>query len=103
MAEARGSVRLSKAIDNAYNDVKHYDRGDFPEHDEVHVVSEISQMVVRRLAIHVAGRADDLPSYYRESERLYEIKQALNAYELQLDGAGKLIRQPEVGSGIIPA
>lgn len=85
-------IGLSRAIANAYNDVKHYDRGDFPEHDEVHVVSEISQMIVRLLAIHVAGRADDLLPYYRESERFYEIKQALDAYELRLDEAGKWIR-----------
>lgn len=88
-------VRLSRAIANAYNDVKHYDRGDFPEHDEVHVVSEISQMIVRLLAIHVAGRADDLLPFYRESEQFYQIKQALDAYELRLDEAGKWIRDSD--------
>lgn len=88
-------VRLSRAIANAYNDVKHYDRGDFPEHDEVHVVSEISQMIVRLLAIHIAGRADVLLPIYRESEQFYQIKQALDAYELRLDEAGKWIRDSE--------
>ena len=82
-------VGVSKAIANAYNDVKHYDRGDFPGHEEVHVVSEISQMIVRLLTLHIAGRADDLLSIYRQSERFYAIKQVLDAYELRLDGTGK--------------
>lgn len=88
-------VGLSKAIANAYNDVKHYDRGDFPEHDEVHVVSEISQMIVRLLVLHIAGRADELLSPYRESEQFYKIKQALDAYELRLDEDGKWIRNSD--------
>lgn len=85
-------IGLSRAIANAYNDVKHYDRGDFPEHDEVHVVSEISKMIVRLLALYIAGRADDLLPFYRESGRFYKIEQALEAYELRLDVAGKWIR-----------
>lgn len=85
-------VGLSRAIANAYNDVKHYDRGDFPEHDEVHVVSEISQMIVRLLAIHVAGRADDLLAPYREAEQFYQIDQAVEAYQLRLDEAGEWVR-----------
>jgi hypothetical protein len=40
--------------------VKHYDRGDFPDHDESYVVSEVNQTIVRLLAIHITGRGDEL-------------------------------------------
>lgn len=84
-------VGLSRAIANAYNDVKHYDRGDLPDHGEAYVVSEISQMVVRLLAIYVAGRNEEILKPYRESEQFHEIKQILEAYELKIDETGKWI------------
>lgn len=89
---AGNHIGLSRAIANGYNDVKHYDRGDFPEHDEAHVISEISAMIVRLMSIHVAGRAGDLLPFYRESGQFYKIEQTLDAYQLRLDVAGQWIR-----------
>ncbi|WP_370568345.1 hypothetical protein [Frigoribacterium sp. CG_9.8] len=56
----RDRIGLARAIANNYNNVKHYDRGDFPDHDESYVVSEVNQMIVRLLAIHITGRGNDL-------------------------------------------
>lgn len=85
-------VRLSRAIANSYNDVKHYDRGDFPEHDEGHVVSEINKMIVRLLAVYVAGRADCILEPYRKSDQFYQIRQLLDVYGLMIDENGKWSR-----------
>lgn len=85
----RDRVGLSRAVANNYNDVKHYDRGDFPDHAESYVVSEVNQMIVRLLAIHITGRGDDVLSSYREGSNLYEIKQVLDGYGLRVDGDGR--------------
>lgn len=85
-------IRLSRAIANSYNDVKHYDRGDFPERDEGHVVSEISKMIVRLLAVYVAGRADCVLEPYRKSDQFYQIQQLLDGYGLAIDENGKWSR-----------
>ncbi|KFF58147.1 hypothetical protein JF66_20820 [Cryobacterium sp. MLB-32] len=84
----RDQVGLSRAIANNYNDVKHYDRGEFPDHDESYVVSEVNQMIVRLLAIHITGRGDELLSPYREGNKLYEIQQVLDGYGLRVDETG---------------
>ena len=61
----RDRVGVSRAIANNYNDVKH-DRGEFPDHDESYVVTEVNQLIVRLLAIHITGQGDELLSSYRE-------------------------------------
>lgn len=85
-------IGLSRAIANNYNEVKHYDRGDFPDHDESYVSSEINQMIVRLLAIHITGTSEELLADYREGDRFYEIKQVLDAYGLSVDEDGNWLR-----------
>lgn len=92
----RDRVGLSRAITNNYNDVKHYDRGDFPGHDESYVVGEVNQMIVRLLAIHITGRGETLLSSYREGNGLYEIEQALDGYGLRVDETGRWHRDTDV-------
>jgi hypothetical protein len=91
-------IGLSRAVANNYNDVKHYDRGDFPDHDESYVVSEINQMIVRLLAIHITGRGDELLAYYRDSGNFWQIQQALDSFGLSLDEAGEWHRDLEPSS-----
>lgn len=90
----RDRVGLARAIANNYNEVKHYDRGDFPDHDESYVVSEINQMIVRLLAIHITGRGDDLLASYRAGNNLYKIQQVLDGYRLRVDASGQWQRDP---------
>jgi hypothetical protein len=85
----RDRVGLSRAIANNYNDVKHYDRGEFPDREESSVVSEVNQMIVRLLAVHLTGRGGELLSPYRQGNELYKIKQLLDAYELRIDELGR--------------
>jgi hypothetical protein len=91
----RSRVGLARAIANNYNDVKHYDRGEFPDHDESYVVSEINQLIVRLLAIHITGRGEDLIASYREGNDLYEIKRVLDGYELRINEAGQWHRDSD--------
>lgn len=82
-------VHLARAVANNYNDVKHFDRGDFPQHDESDVVSEVNRMIVRLLAIHLTGRGDELLASLRQHGGMHEIQQMLDAYGLSLDESGK--------------
>lgn len=81
-------VGLARAVANSYNAVKHYDRGEFPDHDESYVVSEVNQMIVRLLAIHITGRDDELLASYRDGSDLYKIKQIVDGYGLRVDEDG---------------
>lgn len=91
-------VGLSRAIARNYNDVKHYDRGDFPNFMESHVVSEINQMIVRLLAVYITGRGAELLAPYREGENLYEIRQTLDGYGVRVDEAGRWQKESDGGS-----
>lgn len=91
-------VGLSRAIARNYNDVKHYDRGDFPNFVESYVVSEINQMIVRLLAVYITGRGAELLAPYREGKNLYEIRQMLDGYGIRVDEAGCWQRELNRGS-----
>lgn len=80
---------LSRAIAKNYNSMKHYDRGDFPDLAESHVVSSVNQMIVRLLALHLTGRGEELLARFRKSNELYEIEQALDAYGIRVDENGE--------------
>ncbi|MGP5305317.1 ApeA N-terminal domain 1-containing protein [Brachybacterium alimentarium] len=82
-------VGLSKAIANNYNEVKHFDRGDFPDHDESDVVGEVNKMIVRLLAIQLTGRGDELLVPYREVGAFHVLQHLLDAYDLSLGEDGK--------------
>lgn len=88
---------MSRAIARNYNDVKHYDRGDFPNFVESHVVSEVNQMIVRLLAVHITGRGAELLAPYRTDKKLYDIGQVLDGYKIRVDEAGRWHRESGEG------
>lgn len=94
-ARVNDRVGLARAIANMYNDVKHYDRGDFPGHEESYVVSEISEWIVRLLAITITGRGDEILSPYRESDQFFALKQALDGYGMRVDKDGSWARDSD--------
>ncbi|MFD4754423.1 hypothetical protein [Streptomyces sp. NPDC058426] len=47
-------VGLARAIANNYNTIKHFDRGHFPDPVETHLVSSLTALVVRMLALRIA-------------------------------------------------
>lgn len=89
-------VGLAKAVANNYNDVKHYDRGEFPDRAESYLTSEVNQLIVRLLAIHLTGRGDELLAPFRRGENLYRIEQAFESYAMTIgpDGAWDLDHGP---------
>ena len=49
-------------------------------------------MIVRLLAVYVAGRADCILEPYRKSDQFYQIRQLLDVYGLMIDENGKWSR-----------
>lgn len=87
-ARINNKLGLARAIANNYNEVKHYDRGELPSHEETHLIKEINELIVRLLSVYLTGMSDELLKGYREGEYLYHLKQILDAYELNLDEKG---------------
>lgn len=49
---------------NTYNTVKHFDRGDFPDHTELYIISQVNRLVVRLLALRLTGKGDEIIASY---------------------------------------
>lgn len=83
-------VGLARAISNNYRRVKHSDKGAFPDHVETYLVSVINELVVRLLAAHLTGSADELLDRYRAGSELWTVRQQFDAYQVRIgDDEGK--------------
>jgi len=79
---------LAKAIANVYNSIKHADRGRFPDVVKVRVICRVNEMIVRMLAVYVAGAGDVVFPRYRQSMELLSIAQVLSAYDCHIRDDG---------------
>lgn len=74
-AYVESNVGLARAIANNYNDVKHADRGDFPNSEHTYLISATNSLLVRLLALHLTGRGDELLGPYRSGDELWDLQQ----------------------------
>ncbi|MCF4121717.1 hypothetical protein L1785_12060 [Antribacter sp. KLBMP9083] len=84
-----GKESLARAIARNYNEIKHADRGDFPEARESILVSKINTWLVRLLALDLTGQGSDLLSKYRNSDQLWQLRQYLDGYDLRITPDGR--------------
>ncbi|PZE71617.1 hypothetical protein [Curtobacterium sp. MCBD17_019] len=82
-------VGLARAIANNYNDVKHADRGDFPDSKYTYLVSSTNSMLVRLLALYLTGKGDDLLKFYRNGRELWSIQQRFGGVGVRVTDEGK--------------
>jgi hypothetical protein len=81
-------VGLARAIANVYNDIKHADRGDFPEFAKMSVTAAWCRWIVRCLALHLL-RSEALSEDAMGCPSLsYELSQSMEAWGLRITGAG---------------
>ena len=85
----QSDVGLARPSASNYNDVKHFDRGDFPAHEETLAVADVNRLVARLLALHLTGQGDALLEPYRRGENLWSIQQLFEALKVRVDHAGK--------------
>lgn len=79
------TVGLARAIASNYNDVKHYDRGEFPSLEETDLVATVNRLIVRLLALHLTGKGDELLKPYREDQReLWRVRERFDGYKRRI-------------------
>ncbi|MGW1315910.1 ApeA N-terminal domain 1-containing protein [Streptomyces sp. NPDC002426] len=91
-AVCKSIAGLARAIANNYNTIKHFDRGRFPDPTETYLVSSITALIVRMLAMRVArsdqSAADLFDQPIAEFERL---KGEFRANGLIVDDTGSFV------------
>lgn len=78
------NVGLARAIAKSYNTIKHPNRGGFPNPAETHLVADVSELVVRLLAVRLTGQGDELLAQYAEGNELWPIRQSFEARGLRI-------------------
>ncbi|MBD3933128.1 hypothetical protein IF129_16415 [Streptomyces chumphonensis] len=85
-------VGLAQAIANNYNTIKHFDRGQFPDPTETHLVSSVTALAVRMLALRVTR--PDLEAVDLFGNRVHDfdrLKDEFDAYGLFVNGDGQFV------------
>ena len=89
---APSSVALSRAIANTYNDIKHFDRGEFPDPDVSHLVSVLVRYIVRCLPLHIIDPSDGLLDSARGDKALFRLHGLREDLGISFDESGKVQR-----------
>lgn len=79
---------LARAVANTYNDIKHFDRGEFPETSVSHTISHITKMIVRLLTLHILDESGGLLRQYREQGAMWKVQRYSEVYGLTFDERG---------------
>ncbi|HWU32280.1 MAG TPA: hypothetical protein VN108_05365 [Marmoricola sp.] len=77
-------VGLARAIANSYNSIKHANRGAFPDRAQTLLISEVSELVVRLLAVRLTGQGAELLQRYSQGSELWKLKQSFDAYRIRI-------------------
>lgn len=79
-----GHEGLARSIADVYNSIKHADRGAFPDGLKVRVVWKVNEIIVRMLAVHIAGAGDRVFPRYRNSMELFSVDRLLSSYNCRI-------------------
>ena len=79
-----GCEGLARSIADVYNSIKHADRGAFPDGLKVRVVWKANEIIVRMLAVHIAGVGDRVFPRYRNSMEFFSLDQLLSSYNCRI-------------------
>ena len=81
---------LARAIANNYNEIKHADRGEFPDARHSILISLVNKWIVRLLTLHLTGKGDGLLKDYRDNSKgLRTLQQYFEGYELAITAHGR--------------
>ncbi|MET4780065.1 hypothetical protein [Glaciihabitans sp. UYNi722] len=88
-------VGLARAIADNYNDLKHADRGEFPDQVISYVISQTNRFVVRAIALSRTSSSDSLRESFQQSTELNGIAELLHLNGLSIDDDGHWTHDPE--------
>lgn len=93
-------VGLARAIANSYNSIKHANRGAFPDRVQTLLISEVSELVVRLLAVRLTGQGTELLQRFSQGSELWKLKQSFDAYRIRIaDDRGSWVSVDAEASG----
>lgn len=98
-ARIESVVGLARAIANNYNDLKHADRGEFPDQVHSYLVSRVSQLVVRALALNLTGPSAELRGFIQQSAEMSRISEAFAVNHLSITDDGQWQEDPDPTAG----
>lgn len=85
-------IGLARAVADNYNDIKHYDRGEFPDYEVTRVVAAVTQLIIRLLTLHVVNESDELLSKFRPTRAAWKGERLSRDYDISFDADGKPVR-----------
>lgn len=85
---AASLVGLARGVANNYNDIKHYDRGRFPDGVHSYLISRVSQVLVRLFLLKRIDESGALVEAYGKSYPFTQLKEAFAAQGKFLDVDG---------------
>ncbi|MGV8881124.1 MAG: hypothetical protein ACOH19_03140 [Rhodoglobus sp.] len=93
---------LARAIANNYNDLKHADRGEFPDHVESYLVCEVNRFLVRALALTLTSSSDALRDTFQQSREMSGVHHLFSANRMSITDDGKWVEdaEPELAASL---
>lgn len=92
---APNNVALARAVAKTYNDIKHFDRGEFPDPQVSHIVSLITRYIVQLITLTIVDPTGDLLKQYREEGALWKVKRMCEVYKLTINEQGQFVPEDE--------
>lgn len=89
---------IARGVANAYNDIKHFDRGELPDTAVLHVVSGITKMIVRLLTLHILDESGELLRQYREPGAMWKLTKRAVHYRLSFNEQGRAVPTENEGT-----
>ncbi|MGW5393796.1 ApeA N-terminal domain 1-containing protein [Streptomyces koyangensis] len=90
-------ITLARAMANSYNTIKHFDRGNFPDPTETYLISSLTALVVRMIAIRISR--PDLDPEALFSAQLYDFNRLVEEFKasgLSIDENGNFMEISEI-------
>ena len=90
---ATSILHLARAIANTYNDIKHFDRGNFPEAAASDISAAATKLLVRAIALQIVDPSNTLHSNGFAGP-MWMVSQRFDAYAVRVDDRGKFVPDP---------
>ncbi|NYF09773.1 hypothetical protein HDC94_000929 [Leifsonia sp. AK011] len=82
---------IAKAISNVNNDLKHPDRSDYPETDELAAITRLAELIVRMQLFDILGVSDELRAAFLRSNDALQAVQAFTTLGITVTLGGKFV------------
>lgn len=89
--EIGNNAGIARGIARTYNSIKHFNSGEYPDAAVSHLVSGITQMIVRLMTLHLLDESGSLLAQYREVGAMRDLENRAKHYRLSFDARGNIV------------